>query len=99
MRIDKELLNKAVFTTGNIIAGLPITQVFHDHDDDWQFFSDHEEITEENARVVSLGEILEIEESLEKVILNLPKGYEAYRDDKNSSWYFKYNNETISDFN
>ena len=35
MNIEKEILNKAVFTTNNVIAGLPITQVFHDNEDDW----------------------------------------------------------------
>lgn len=99
MNIDKELLNKAVFTTDKVIAGMPITQAFHDNDDDWQFFSDNEELTEESARVVSLGEIFEIEKSLEKVVLKLPKGYEAYRDEKDSDWYFKYDDGTIENLN
>ena len=97
--LDKESLNKAVFTTSHIIAGLPITQVYHDDDGDWQFFGEHGEPSEESARVVSLGEILELDKSLEKVISNLPKGYEAYRDDEDSEWYFKYDDGTIENLN
>jgi len=100
MNVDnKGLLNKAVFTTIKVINGSPIMSVFRDNDDDWQFFSNGDELTEENARVVSLGEILEIEKSLEKVIQNLPKGYEAYREDKCSDWYFKYDDGTIENLN
>ena len=99
MKIDKELLNKAIFTTINVIDGFPILQAFHDNNGDWQFFSYKDELTEENARVISLGEILEIEKTLENVVLNLPKGYEALRDDKGSEWYFKYDSGVIKILN
>ena len=75
-----------VFTTKEIIEkNLPITNVVHDHEGDWQFFSKDEESIEENGRIVSLGEILEMDSTIDE-ILWLPKGMEAWRNSPGDKW-------------
>lgn len=94
-----ENYNKAVFTTENVLNGSLIVRVFHDNDDDWQFFSCNETLVEKSARIVSIAEILELEKSLKVVIKNLPKGYEAFRENDKSDWYIKYDDGRIENLN
>ena len=78
--------NMHVFTTKEIIdKSLLITNVVHDHEGDWQFFSKDEEPSEENGRIVSLGEILEMDSTIDE-ILWLPKGMEAWRNSSGDKW-------------
>ena len=86
MKLD---LNKIVFTTKNIIEGGSIIYVYHDLSDDWQFFGkDKENIDEDEARILSIKEILEMDITLKEVLISLPVGFEAYRSSKNSQWIF-----------
>lgn len=94
-----EDINKAVFTTSQVLKGSSIVRVFHDNDGDWQFFSTDEEITENNAKVISLSEVLQIEPSLKIVIKTLPKGFEAYREKGNQNWFIKYDDGQIKNLN
>lgn len=76
----------AVITTKAIIKHeKPIVLVFHDKDDGMWEFLDGEDVSEENAAVVSLSEILEIEKSLNK-LADLPIGFGAFRDDEDQDW-------------
>jgi hypothetical protein len=80
-----ENLNIYVFTSKYVINNnSEITFACHDEDGDWQFLSD-EETVEEDAMVVSLGEILEHDPTL-KEILSLPAGGRAEREGIGSPW-------------
>ncbi|HYX72451.1 MAG TPA: hypothetical protein VE732_06755 [Nitrososphaera sp.] len=83
----------AVITTTHIIrAGKPILLVSHDEDDgSWQFLPG-DEISEDDAMVVGLGEILEIDSSLAS-LANLPLGWSATRKTKDSVWRLLKNTE------
>ncbi len=77
--------NRYVFTTKQVaFKGSPILFVSHDTDDDWQFFGE-EEVKEEDAAVLLLKEIIEIDPSISNV-LNMPKGAKAKRSSKNAEW-------------
>lgn len=85
----EEPQNTAVITTNNIIQGnSEILYVFHDEDDGiWQFL-DNGNCCEENARIVSLKEIVELDDSV-SLIFDLPLGCMAYRSSKNCEWTVK----------
>ena len=86
--MTNENLNIHVFTTRFVIKEKsPILKVYHDDDGDWQFIGKETNLKEEDAMVVSLGEILNFDPSL-KQILSLPMGSNAYRPDQYSQWIF-----------
>lgn len=87
----KEPQNTVVITTNNIIQGnSEILYVFHDEDDGiWQFL-DNDICSEENARIVALKEIVELDNSI-SLISDLPLGYMAYRLSKSSKWTIRKN--------
>ncbi|MEK6512466.1 hypothetical protein [Myroides odoratimimus] len=69
MKIEEEKLNKAVITSKDIVSGKSfISHVYYDEDGDWQFF-DGITIKEDDALVISVKQILEIDSSLK----NLPE--------------------------
>jgi hypothetical protein len=83
--MTEEQLNTAVFTTKYIIDKLStVLYVYHENDGCWQFHGD-DNITEEDARIVSLREMLELDKSLVE-LLGMPEGYEAYRSGKTDKW-------------
>lgn len=83
MKID---LNKAVITTKFVLENKSkITYVCHDADGDWQFFGNEVGITEEDARVVSLGEILSLGTNIEDVLW-MPSKMEAWWNEENQNW-------------
>lgn len=53
-------------------------------DGDWQFFGE-ESVTEEEAAVLSLKEIMEMDPTIQKV-LDIPKGTEAQRKSISDNW-------------
>ena len=64
-----------------------IVSVFYDEDGDWQFLGE-EEVSEEDAIVVSIQEMIDIDKSL----VNLPdlkEGESAYRKNKESIWLIR----------
>ncbi|MFU2090157.1 hypothetical protein EQP59_03760 [Ornithobacterium rhinotracheale] len=79
--------NVAVITTKNILSRkMDITRVFHDSDDGmWQFLDSSEDITENDAVIVGLKEIVDLDKTINE-LHTLPLGWSAYRDDKNSNW-------------
>lgn len=80
--------NKPVFTTKFVIEDRSeIIYVTHDKEGDWQFFS-KEEASEQEARVVSMDEILDLDNSIEE-ILWIPEGTEAWREGVGKEWTTK----------
>lgn len=85
----KDSKNTAVITNNDIISGnTTITYVFHDENDGiWQFL-DNGVCSEENARIVSLKEITELDNSILS-LYDLPRGYMAYRKTRQDKWRIK----------
>jgi hypothetical protein len=80
--------NVAVITTSGIIKRkYPILYVSHDADDgSWQFHSGAE-INIEEAKVISLSEIIELDKSL-LALADLPLGWIAIRISPDSFWQY-----------
>lgn len=79
-------LNTAVFTTKYVLkGGSPVLYVYHNEEDGaWEFFG-MESITEENARIISLEEIINIDNSILQ-LADMPLGYYAHRENNKSKW-------------
>lgn len=78
--------NCAVVTVNAIISGeLPILFVSHDEDDHgWQFLSG-DLVIKEDASVVALREIVELDPSILE-LADLPAGWVAIRRSANADW-------------
>lgn len=75
-----------VFTTEFVIRGnSPVVYVAHDLDGDWQFLGEEKEVEEKDALLISLGEILEFDPTLQS-ILTLSIGQEAIRTEVGAPW-------------
>lgn len=84
MKLSEEVENKAVITTRYVMdANSPITYVCCDEDGDWQFFGD-EDVTESDACVISVKQILSLDDTLH--VLDLSPGQAASRIDIDSPW-------------
>lgn len=78
--------NTMAITTKRIVSGQgEILLVSHDEDDGMWEFLDGEDVCEENARVVSMSEMVQIDESINK-LYDLPLGWVAYRENKTTEW-------------
>jgi len=88
MKITEEDKNKSAITTKYVVNNNSIiVSVFYDEDGDWQFLGE-EEVSEEDAIVVSIQEMIDIDKSL----VNLPdlkEGESAYRKNKESIWLIR----------
>lgn len=82
----QESENVAVFTCVHVLEnGADICCVTHDADDgSWQFLCGQSH-TEDEARVVSLKNILELDSSI-ATLANMPLGCGAFRENKSSQW-------------
>ncbi|MCR5077389.1 MAG: hypothetical protein K6A82_05045 [Prevotella sp.] len=82
MRLIDENPDKAIITT-KFVANerKAIIKVVYDEDGDWQFYS-NDDIDEGDAVVLSVRQILEIDDTLAS--LELSKGQEVVRNDMNS---------------
>ncbi len=86
MKKFAENLNTAVITTKFILDNnSPILYVFHYNDGFWQFSGPEEELNDEDYRVVSLQEIINIDSSVCEVA-DLPLEGKAYRQNGNMPW-------------
>ncbi len=75
-----------VFTLKCIVLDkMPITYVSHDAEGDWQFLRQDRQLREEDAMLISLGEMIEHDPSILE-IADLPLGRVATRRDRNSPW-------------
>ena len=79
--------NVAALTTRQVLdLHYPVLQVVHyDDDDSWAFLCGTTENTED-YRLVHMGELLTLDESLTS-IADLPPGWSAFRENKNSPWH------------
>lgn len=79
--------NVAVFTTKYVLEGKDwINYVSHDLDDGaWQFHGDSSPVSEEDARIVGLKEIVKRDSSVLE-LKDLPLGWCAWRETKVSEW-------------
>lgn len=78
--------NQYVITTKHVINNnSPIIRVMHEKDGDWQFLGKEENLSESDAFVLSLEEILCLDNTL-KDVLSLPLGKQAYRTSPKDSW-------------
>jgi hypothetical protein len=79
-------LNTAVITTKFVLEDNSLIQFVYHYEEDgfWEFLG-AENSTEEEYRIISLEEVIIIDESILE-IADLPLGSFAYRNDKNDKW-------------
>lgn len=78
----------AIITSKYVINNdTEILNVYRDLDGDWQFLG-NEDLQEEDAKVISLAQILEIDSTISS-ILNLDAGYCAKRKFLGDKWIIK----------
>ena len=79
--------NQYVITTRFVIYGnSEIIRIIHEENGDWQFLGREENLKESDAVILSLGEMMEFDNSL-SIVESLPIGKQALRTNKMSPWY------------
>ena len=80
-------LNTAVFTTKYILNNnSPILYVYHyEEDGAWEFLGMETDINDDDYRVLSLEEIINIDSSVLKII-SIKMGYYAKRESREAEW-------------
>ena len=80
-------LNTAVFTTKYILNNnSPILYVYHyEEDGAWEFLGMETDINDDDYRVLSLAEIINIDSSVLKII-SIKMGYYAKRESREAEW-------------
>ena len=79
--------NQYVITTRFVIYdNSEIIRIIHEENGDWQFLGREEDLEELDAVVISLGEMMDFDDSL-SIVESLPEGKQALRTDKMSPWY------------
>lgn len=81
----KDPENKAIFTCNHVLEGEPILYVTHDSDGDWQFLCGQDNHTEENAKIISLKQVVELDNTVND-LYEMPKGVGAERDSVGAKW-------------
>jgi hypothetical protein len=82
----RENLNTAVLTTRFVIEGLSdILHIFHYEDGSWQFSGPEENLLEQDYRIVSLGEIIELDDTITE-LAGMPINSQANRVKLDSPW-------------
>lgn len=86
MKRFRESLDTAVFTTRFVLEQQsPILIAYHCDDGSWQFSGKEDNLSDEDFKVVSLGEIIEIDKSLLE-LCDMPINAEATRLSTTSPW-------------
>lgn len=80
----REERDLAVFTTRQVLEGLPILRVIHEADGDWQFLCDTT-YEVEDLKIVALSEIAKRDPSLNE-LYQLDYGWQAYRVVEAADW-------------
>ncbi|WP_029905447.1 hypothetical protein [Prevotella sp. 10(H)] len=87
MKLKEEPKNKSIMTTSYVLTnGSPVTFVLYDEDGDWQLFGDDEVSDDEDAYLVSVEEILEMEPALRK-LPDMQPGQAAAREKDSTRWF------------
>lgn len=81
----KDSENKAIFTCNHVLAGEPILYVTHDSDGDWQFLCGNDNHTEENAKIISLKQVVELDKTVND-LFEMPVGVGAERESVEAKW-------------
>lgn len=86
MKLKEESKNKSVLTTSHVLVnGSPVTFVLYDEDGDWQLFGDEDVDEDEDAYIVSVEEILELDPALRK-LPGMQPGQAAARNKESNRW-------------
>lgn len=73
------------FATRHVVDGsLPILEVYHDHDGEWQFMCGTTNATSD-AKLVCLGCVIERDPSLSQ-LADMPAGWLAHRESPEHPW-------------
>jgi hypothetical protein len=87
MKLKEEQKNKSVLTTSYVLTnGSPVIFVLYDEDGDWQLFGEEDVTDDEDAYLVSVDEILEMEPALRK-LPDLQPGQAATREKDSTRWF------------
>jgi len=87
MKLKEEQRNKSVLTTSYVLTnGSPVTFVLYDEEGDWQLFGEEEVNEDEDAYLVSVDEILEMEPALKR-LPDLQPGQAATREKDSTRWF------------
>ena len=79
--------NQYVFTTRFVIYGNSlIIIIIHEENGGWQFLGCEENLKESDAVIISLGEMMDYDDTL-SIVDSLPMGKQALRNNKQSPWY------------
>lgn len=82
----KESENKAVFTCSHVLVDKKtVLYVEHDIDDDWQFLCGENNHTEEDARIISLKQAIDLDKTLNE-LFKMPIGVGVERKSINDKW-------------
>lgn len=89
--------NQYVITTRFVIYdNSEIIRIIHEENGDWQFLGREENLKESDAVILSLGEMMDFDNSL-SIVESLPIGKQALRTNKMSPWYIYDINSIIRD--
>ncbi|TVZ08642.1 hypothetical protein JM80_1141 [Cellulophaga sp. RHA_52] len=78
--------NKAVFTCNHVTdEKSPILYATHDSDGDWQFLCGQNDHAEENAKIISLKNAVELDNTLNE-LFEMPIGVGAERNGIGEKW-------------
>jgi hypothetical protein len=78
-------IDTAAFTTVRVLEGrLPILEVYHDHDGDWQFLCGTTNATAD-CRLICMGCVYERFPDM-GTFADLPPGWMAFREDERAAW-------------
>src|SRR4249920_377170 len=89
----KESVDVGTFTTRPVLEGtLPILDVYHSNDGDWQFLCGST-LEYDDLKLVCLGCMVESDATLLE-IADLPLSWRAFRDDPNEPWQREEFNES-----
>lgn len=88
----KESLDTAVFTTKFVLEKQsPILIAYHYDDGSWQFSGKEDNLSDEDFKVISLGEIIEMDKSVLE-LSDMPINSEATRLSMTSPWRVSVSN-------
>jgi hypothetical protein len=75
----------ACYTTTFVLNKAPILRVYHEYDGDWQFHGAQEQVVQDEAKLVSLAAMVQLDDTLTE-LSDLPYGWSATRSGPSSHW-------------